>query len=194
MTAKRRRGRPPWAPFGEPTRVMRVPQSQVERIRDYLDHLRQARSGDAGNIGQALPAAEILAPRELPFVQSPAPQAGQSTPLGDVVEEAADLHQMLVRNPAQSFLVRVQGESMIDALIFDQDLLVVDRSIEPSSGRIVVATWDGDLYVKRLRQRDGVPCLVSENEERAADYPDMPLDGRVEARLWGCVTGGVRRY
>lgn len=173
---------------------MRVPESQVPVVRDYLEALKRARVHARGNVGEAMPAAARLSPRELPFVQSPAPQAGAPTPVGDVVEEAADLHQMMVRDPSQTFLVRVQGDSMIDAGIADGDILVVDRGVPVRDGRIVVATWDGDLYVKRLRIRDGAAALVSENAARAADYPPLPLDERHEHHIWGCVTGGLRRY
>ena len=173
---------------------MRVPESQVSLIRDYLEALKRSRSGDGGNLSEAMPAAAVLNPRELPFVQSPAPQAGAPSPIGDVIEEAADLHAMMVRDPAQTFLVRVRGDSMVDAGIADEDILVVDRGVEPRDGRIVVATWDGDLYVKRLSHRDGRAALVSENAARAAHYPPLPLDGHVEHHIWGCVTGGLRRY
>lgn len=131
----------------------------------------------------------------LPYVDSPQPQAGFPSPAADYVEDTLDLHTLMVRNPPATFYVRVRGESMKDAGIHDQDILVVDRSLDPVPGRIVVAVVDGDFYVKRLqRLRSGLLALVSENVQEAAIYPDIRLDQVQEHTIWGVVTGAVRRF
>lgn len=131
----------------------------------------------------------------LPYVHSPAPQAGFPSPAADYVEDTLDLHTLMVRNPPATFYVRVSGESMKDAGIHDQDILVVDRSIDPVPGRIVVAVVDGDFYVKRLaRLASGVMALASENAQGAEQYPDIRLDRVQDATIWGVVTGAVRRF
>ncbi|MBZ0253898.1 MAG: hypothetical protein K8I02_11220, partial [Candidatus Methylomirabilis sp.] len=83
--------------------------------------------------------------------------------------------------------VRVSGDSMIGAGIHDGDLLIVDRSIEPADGKVVIAVLDGELTVKRLRLRGGKARLVPENDR----YPaiDAPEEGGLE--IWGVVTNVV---
>ena len=62
------------------------------------------------------------------------------------LESPIDLNQYLIKNGAATFLVRVSGDSMLDANIADQAILIVDRSLKPKHGSIVVASLDGDLY------------------------------------------------
>lgn len=135
------------------------------------------------------------APLWLPLVASPSPQAGFPSPAADYVEETLDLNQLMVRNPPATFFVRVRGESMVDARIFEGDVLSVDRSIDPRPGHIVVASHSGDLYVKRLsRLPGGRMALVSENRAAADRYPPLYLDLAEDCTLWGVVTGSVRRF
>jgi DNA polymerase V len=113
--------------------------------------------------------------------------AGFPSPADDYVEDTLDLNQQLVRNPAATFFVRVQGNSMTGAGIFDGDTLVVDRAITPRSGNIVVAVVDGELTVKRLFQRQGKTRLLPENPEFA---PIEFTDGQ-ELVIWGVVTNVI---
>ena len=199
-TEKRRRGRPAWAPFGEPTRAMRIPESIVPAVVHVLDERRRAVSKPAppvrlgGNLSELL--AYTAAPSTLPlrYVVSPSPQAGFPSPATDYVEDALDLNQLMVRNPPATFCVRVRGPSMEDARIFDGDILVVDRSITTSPGKIVVAAYDGDLYVKRLRSIRGRLALVSENAARTTEFPNLYLDKAQDCTLWGVVTGLARTF
>lgn len=147
------------------------------------------------NVVECFRSARAHGHAALPYVHSPSPQAGFPSPAADYVEDVLDLHTLLVRNPPATFYVRVRGESMKDAGIHDQDILVVDRSIDPAPGRIVVAVVDGDFYVKRLaRLASGVMALASENEHEADRYPDIRLDRVQDVTLWGVVTGAIRRF
>ncbi|WP_420429455.1 LexA family protein [Algiphilus sp.] len=147
------------------------------------------------NIVEIFRAAPGRDPVALPYVHSPPPQAGFPSPAADYVEDALDLHTLMVRNPPATFYVRVRGESMKDAGIHDQDILVVDRSLDPAPGRIVVAVVDGDFYVKRLtRLASGVMALASENEQEVDRYPDIRLDRGQDVTIWGVVTGAIRRF
>ena len=147
------------------------------------------------NIVEIFRAAPGREPVALPYVHSPPPQAGFPSPAADYVEDALDLHTLMVRNPPATFYVRVRGESMKDAGIHDQDILVVDRSLDPVTGRIVVAVVDGDFYVKRLsRLASGVMALASENEQEVDRYPDIRLDRGQDVTIWGVVTGAIRRF
>lgn len=132
-------------------------------------------------------------PLPLPLLDVPRIQAGFPSPAADYIEEVLDLNDLLVRNPPATFYVRVQGDSMHDALIFDGDILAVDRSIDPIPGRIVVAAVDGDLLVKRLNKIAGRLALCSANTARP-DYTPIYLDRATDSTVWGVVTGSVRKF
>jgi len=74
-------------------------------------------------------------------------RAGFPSPAEDFLDDEIDLHRLLVRNPAATYLYRAQGWSMMLAGICDGDVLVVDRSVEPREGDVVLATWDGQQPV-----------------------------------------------
>jgi len=141
---------------------------------------------------QSRPLLPILSLLRLPYVDSPRPQAGFPSPATDYVETTLDLHDLLVQNPIATFYLRVQGDSMVDALIFDNDVLVVDRSRKPVRGTIVIATIQDDLLVKEFSFVDGRPALVSRNLARAKDYP--PILFNEDAEIWGVVLGSVRKF
>ncbi|MDN5873388.1 MAG: translesion error-prone DNA polymerase V autoproteolytic subunit [Sinobacteraceae bacterium] len=126
----------------------------------------------------------------LPYFESPRPQAGFPSPAMDYIERPLDLNDLLVNNPPATFYVRAQGDSMEGARIFDGDLLVVDRSIDPAPGRIVVAAVDGELLVKRLGRSLNRPALLPDNPARP-EYRPVLLDA--DSVVWGVVTGVVRR-
>jgi len=116
--------------------------------------------------------------------------AGFPSPADDFIEGALDLNKHLVRRPAATFFVRVEGASMNGAGIFAGDLLIVDRSLEARPGHIVVAVVGGDLTVKRLVQTRAGWQLMAEHP----DYPPIPLDDGAECAIWGVVTGSVRQF
>lgn len=116
------------------------------------------------------------------------PAAGFPAPGDDLVEEPLDINDLLVENPTATFFVRVSGDSMEGARIFDGDVLVVDRSIEPESGKIVVAAVYGELVVKRLRKTASGLALVSENTA----YEPILIDDTEGCFIWGVVVGSVR--
>ncbi|MDR3154954.1 MAG: translesion error-prone DNA polymerase V autoproteolytic subunit [Deltaproteobacteria bacterium] len=115
--------------------------------------------------------------------------AGFPSPAEDYVQEQLDLHKLVVKNPPATFFLRVKGDSMRDAGIRDGDLLVVDRSRSPVSGKIVVAAWEGELVVKRLRVKGKRVYLVPENPE----YPEFDITDSEDAAIWGVVTYVVHK-
>ena len=117
------------------------------------------------------------------------PAAGFPAPGDDLVERPLDLNELMVDNETATFFVRVSGESMEGAKIFDGDILVVDRSITPESGSIVVAAIYGELVVKQLRQSAYRTELVSAH----ADYQPIDINQADDVYVWGVVTGCVRR-
>lgn len=100
-----------------------------------------------------------------------------------------DLNAVLVRNPPATFAVYAAGDSMQGAGIDDGDLLVVDRSIEPRSGDIVIAAVDGDFTVKRLWREGERVELRPENDR----YPVIRPEGEGEWVFFGVVTFVVKR-
>jgi DNA polymerase V len=116
------------------------------------------------------------------------PAAGFPAPGDDMVEAPLDLNDLLIEHPNATFFVRVSGDSMEGARIFDGDILVVDRAVEPSDGAIVVAAVYGELVVKRLRQRSQQIELHSEQ----VGYEPIVVDAAEGVHIWGVVTGTAR--
>lgn len=114
--------------------------------------------------------------------------AGFPSPADDYLERDLDLHELLIAHPASTYYVRLSGDSMIGAGLYDGDILIVDRSIEPVSGHIVIAVLDSELTVKRLHKRGGQAQLRPENP----NYPVIEIGDR-ECLIWGVVTGSVRK-
>ena len=109
--------------------------------------------------------------------------AGFPSPAQDYMEGSLDLNEYLVPHPASTFFVRVEGYSMVKAGIFPDDILVVDRSLEPVSGKIVVAIYDGELTVKRLRIECNRYWLEPENDE----FEPICVDEETDFLVWGVV-------
>jgi len=113
--------------------------------------------------------------------------AGFPSPADDYLDRKLDLNEHLVKNPAATFFVRVAGDSMVGAGINDNDILVVDRSLEPNTNNIVIAVINGELTVKRLIKKGGSWRLVAENP----NYPDMEINEETPLEIWGVVTFAI---
>lgn len=118
------------------------------------------------------------------------PAAGFPAPADDLVETALDINDLVVENPASTFFVRVEGDSMEGAGIFSGDVLVVDRAVNPSEGRIVVAAVYGEMVVKRLKKTAQGFVLQSENSH----YEPILVSENDDCFIWGVVVGSVRRF
>ncbi len=116
--------------------------------------------------------------------------AGFPSPADDYVEDRLSLDESLIPNKDFTFFVRARGHSMIGAGIFDGDLLVVDKSLEPAIGNIVIAVVNGELTVKRLARRGGAYILKAENPE----YNDIELRDGQELQIWGVVTSSIKKH
>ncbi|MBB3231136.1 LexA family protein [Halomonas stenophila] len=110
-------------------------------------------------------------------------RAGFPSPADDHLDTDIDLHAHVVKRPAATFFVRAEGDSMRGDGIHHGDLLVVDRSLEPCPGRVVIIALDGELTVKRLERVGQRYYLVAANPS----FRPIPLEGR-EAQVWGVVT------
>jgi len=123
----------------------------------------------------------------LPLYLSRVP-AGFPSPAEDFVDGVLDLND-LIEHPAATFIVRVSGYSMTEAGIFDGDLLVVDRSLKPRSGQIVVAVTDGEMVVKRLKRKAGRWWLIPEAQDNSAFRATAMGEG---SEIWGVVKNVIR--
>ena len=115
--------------------------------------------------------------------------AGFPSPADDHVEDRIDLNEELIRNPPATFMIRVEGNSMIDANIFAGDILIVDRSIEARDGHVIVAVVDGKFTVKRLSMKRGKVRLLPENPDPA--YQPIDFKDGQELVVWGVVTNVI---
>ncbi|MFT3742445.1 MAG: translesion error-prone DNA polymerase V autoproteolytic subunit [Gammaproteobacteria bacterium] len=111
--------------------------------------------------------------------------AGFPAPTDDTVDRNLDLNELLIQHPAATFFVRVSGHSMVEANIFDQDILIIDRSIEPTHGKIVVAAVEGAMTVKRLHiGKDNRIYLMPENTA----FQSILVNPEQGVHIWGVVT------
>ena len=128
-------------------------------------------------------AAEISGPQPTRPLLCPV-AAGWPSPSEDYVEGELNLHELMVPHPAATYFLRASGESMIGAGIHNGDLLVVDRSREPVSGKVVIAVIEGELTIKRLVKRKNKTYLVPENPA----FSEIDITGMEDASIWGVVT------
>ena len=113
--------------------------------------------------------------------------AGFPSPADDYIERKLDLNTYLVRHPAATFFVRVTGDSMVGAGIHSGDMLIVDRSLEPSANSVVIARVEGELTVKRIRKRAKKLFLVPDN----CRYESVEVRKEMDFEIWGVVTSVI---
>lgn len=149
--------------WGEPTKAVRIPLSRINGVRQFLE---------TGNISCALP------------LYSSTVRAGFPSPADDHIESFLDLNSHLIKHPAATFFVIASGDSMQNAGIQSGDLLIVDKSLEATHGKIVIAAIDGELTVKRLSRLANRVQLLPENE----GYQAIDITNEQELVIWGVVT------
>ena len=116
--------------------------------------------------------------------------AGFPSPAEDYIEQRLDLNELLIKNPSATFFVRVNGDSMTGAGINHNDILVVDRSLNPVSGKIVIAIVNGEFTVKRLIKTGDSFKLVAENP----NYPPVEISEGATCEVWGVVTCSINQF
>ena len=113
--------------------------------------------------------------------------AGFPSPADDYLESKLDLNDYLIKHPSATFFVRVVGDSMVNAGIHNNDIIIVDRSIKPKHGKIVVAALDGQMTVKRLYRRDKKVILLPENQL----FKPIEISDSMEIVIWGVATNVI---
>jgi DNA polymerase V len=111
-------------------------------------------------------------------------QAGFPSPAADYLEEIIDLEHLLRHNPLSTFIVRNIGDSMIDAHIPPNSLLIVDKSVVPSNNKIVVAVVNGEFLLKYFIKNSSGIRLLPANKK----YPPIPITEGMDFSIWGTVT------
>ena len=114
--------------------------------------------------------------------------AGFPSPADDHLEAHLDLNRYLISQPASTFFMRFEGEPMLESGLQQGDLLIVDRSVEPTDSKIVVAAIDGELVVRRVKQNRRQLQLLSENP----NCQTICITKDTEFQIWGVVTYVIR--
>lgn len=114
--------------------------------------------------------------------------AGFPSPAEDYVEKTLDLNELCIQHPSATFFVRVQGESMTEAGIFPEDVLVVDRSLRAMHGDIVIASLESEMTVKQLHLLPPPIRLLPRN----SGYQPIIIEGDMVMEVFGVVTNVVR--
>ncbi|MBL7960093.1 translesion error-prone DNA polymerase V autoproteolytic subunit [bacterium] len=110
--------------------------------------------------------------------------AGFPSPADDFLDKKIDLNEHLIKHPAATFFIRVEGDSMIHAGVFSGDTLIVDRSLQAANGKVVVAVLNGEFLVKRLKKIRNKIFLEAENPK----YDPIEITESMPFEIWGVVT------
>lgn len=173
--------------YGEKTTVIRIPESKAREIRLTLLELSNYKSSGGRGTTVTHVYQPVPSKNSNLTLYSSRVSAGLPSLVEDHTDEEIDLNSFLLKNPNTTFFVRVSGDSMIDAGIHPGDLLVVDRSLAPSNGRIVIAVVDGETTVKRLIRENNRLYLMPENPS----YPCIEINQETMFMIWGVVTNVI---
>lgn len=146
--------------YGESTKAIRIPISRIPDIKKMLEK---------GSLSCPLYSSTV--------------QAGFPSPADDYIESHLDLNEHLIKHPASTFFLISSGDSMKDAGIQSGDLLIVDKSVTATHGKIVIAAINGELTVKRLSQIAGRVQLLPENK----NYQPIDITESNDLVIWGVV-------
>ena len=182
-------GRKPWSQFKEPTKPIRIPESQELVVKDFLEALkRKQRSEQLDNVISI--DEPLVTHLELPLYSTKV-AAGLPSPADDHVEKRLDLNDYLITQADATFFVRVSGDSMIEAGIFDNDIAIVDKSRLAKVGDIVLAEVDGDFTIKSLaKSKQGLPRLLPANPK----FSPIEISEGMQFSIIGVVTGTARKF
>ena len=116
--------------------------------------------------------------------------AGFPSPAADFIDLTIDLNKELIKNPPSTFLARIDGDSMQDVSICNGDIVVIDKSLKPTEGRIVVAFLNGAFTVKRIRFEQTGCWLCAENPK----YPAIRVTDQSDFQIWGVVVHVIKSF
>ena len=165
-------------------RIVDGQPNKTEFIRQCITESLQTATEGAPDWGDLVPATQVKE-LHIPFFDIGI-VAGFPIPLdNDERAQSIELLQMLCPNPEACYLIRVQGNSMIEANIHSGDIVIVDKSNRnPTESEVAVCEFNGEYTLKRFVRRDGMGWLVPANP----DYPEIPVTPDDQFRIWGTVT------
>ena len=154
--------------YKEPTIVKRIPVSAIPALETWLENLKRISELPPGSHLPRTDPAKLSVPLFEEGVR-----AGFPMPVEGYLDRSVDFNELLVSNVPATFIAVAEGDSMVDAGIHDGDLLVVDRSLTPKSGHIVIAMVGTEFTVKLLKIAKGTATLHPANEKAA--YPTLTM-------------------
>lgn len=125
----------------------------------------------------------------IPFVNDGV-RAGFPSPAQDYIVESIDLNKELIQHPSTTFCAKVVGDSMIEANVYDGDILIVDRSLEPHTGDMAVCFLNGEFTLKYICVEDNEVFLQPANP----NYPRIKVEEESSFRIWGIVTFSIHKH
>ncbi|MBT4942256.1 MAG: translesion error-prone DNA polymerase V autoproteolytic subunit [Candidatus Magasanikbacteria bacterium] len=134
-------------------------------------------------------AVTTLTELELPLIESGI-SAGFPSPAADFLDTIIDLNKYLIKNPSTTFVAFTDGNSLIGAGINDKDLLIIDKSLEPTDGKIAVCIIDGEFTSKRLKVVDKEIWLMPEND----NFKPIKIKEYNDFEIWGIVTYSIQKH
>lgn len=183
--------------YKEETSVIRVPNSQKPIITSFLEaYAKKQRinqlKDNMDSVEEFTQLSQALANLSLPLFESKVP-AGVPSPADDHIDTRMDLNEYLINKADKTFLVTIQGESMIEVGLMPGDKAIVERGKVAAVGEIVLAMIDGEFTVKILaKQSDGLPKLLPANS--SGKYSPILISKHMQFEIWGVVTGSFRKF
>ena len=152
-------------------------------VSKFISRLEEMKVVERDQTGRLIPRSLKSCARVLGTVE-----AGFPSPAEEELADTLSFDDLLVKNREATFLLKVSGDSMIEAGILPGDMVIVDRSQTPKSGDIVIAEVDGEWTMKYLRKRGDMVTLVPANPKY------KPVRPKNELKIAGVVTAVVRKY
>ena len=170
--------------YAEATKVVRIPISRISEVKNFLLNTKKTNFSIVDFIQPSIqkPISITLFSHKVP--------AGFPSPADDHAESRLDLNEYLINQAESTFFVRIKGDSMVDAGILDNDIVIVDRSKSAAINDIVLASIDGEFTVKVLTKNNTGPYLMPANKE----FKPIYIEEGSQFEIWGVVTGSVRKF
>jgi DNA polymerase V len=168
-------------PAGPPTKVVRLPVSIADLARKVA--ARSIRSAEINAFFDVDPRQAATVP-----LMTHKAECGFPSPADDYLDRPLDFNELLIKNPAATFAVRIAGDSMTGAGMFPGDIAVVDRSLPVRDRSIVLALLDGEFTIKRYRKKGSRVWLQAENPA----YADMTVTEEMTFEVWGVISRAIR--
>lgn len=112
------------------------------------------------------------------------------SPAQDYKGKTLSIDEYLIHRPDSSFFFEVINDAMIGDQISSKHKVVVDKAMIPMSGSIIVASLNGEFYIRRIRHEKGMPVLFSSNYQ----FPPIRVHEDDQFQIFGVVVGSFRRH